>query len=246
LEKYAAEAGSVFSEDALISAFVDGLLPYAGNTVRGQVTSQMTFAEVQILAENFGAAGRSLTTPGRLQIFWSMPETSPGRQQVTLAASAESSPIRSQESYLHSSVGVPIVAAVADGTPFVEVDVAPGSTSTSIPTRGWASPAGSVVDETALAIAGRQPSCNLCFNPGHFLMDCPFLGQDSRMALKKQRELKFKDNQPGWSNFSRFGAPIPKYPPWTSTAGQACSADTVNRLIQLIQRDYLYLFNSQR
>jgi hypothetical protein len=58
LDKYAAEAGSVFSEDALISAFVDGLLPYAGNTVRGQVTPQMTFSEVQILAENVGAAGR--------------------------------------------------------------------------------------------------------------------------------------------------------------------------------------------
>jgi hypothetical protein len=75
LDKYAAEGGSVFSEDALISSFVDGLLPYAGNTVRGQVTPQMTFAEVQILAENVGAAGRSLMTPGRYQIRWSMPST---------------------------------------------------------------------------------------------------------------------------------------------------------------------------
>jgi hypothetical protein len=180
----------------------------------------MTFAEVQILAENVGAAGRSLTTPKRSQIRWYMPATSTGRPKVTLAASAESSPIRSQESYIHSSVVVPIVAAVADGTPFVEVDVAPGSTSTSIPTRGWASPGGSVVDETAFAIAGRQPGCHLCFNPGHFLMDCPFLGQDWRMAAQKQRELKFKNNKPGRSNFSRFGAPIPKYPPWDSTAGQ--------------------------
>jgi hypothetical protein len=72
LDKYAAEAGCVFSEDALISAFVDGLLPYAGSTVRGQVTPQMTFAEVQILAENVGAAGRSLMTPGRSQIRWSI------------------------------------------------------------------------------------------------------------------------------------------------------------------------------
>ena len=56
LNKYAAEAGSVFSEDALISAFVDGLLPYASNTIRGQVTPTMTFAEVQLLAEQAGTA----------------------------------------------------------------------------------------------------------------------------------------------------------------------------------------------
>jgi hypothetical protein len=221
LDKYAAEAGSVFSEDALISSFVDGLLPYAGNTVRGQVTPQMTFAEVQILAENVGAAGRSLMTPGRSQIRWSMPSTPTGRPKLTLAASAESSPLQSQESYIHSSVGVPIVAAVAEDTPFSEGNIAPGSPSTSIPTRGWVSPAGSVVDETAFAIAGRQPSCHLCFTPGHFLMDCPFLGQDSRIAAQKQRDLKFKDNQPGRSNVSRFGAPVPRYPPWASTVGPA-------------------------
>jgi hypothetical protein len=38
LTRNAAEAGSVFTEYALISTFVDGLHPYAGNMVRGQVT----------------------------------------------------------------------------------------------------------------------------------------------------------------------------------------------------------------
>jgi hypothetical protein len=196
LDKYAVEGGSFFSEDALISAFVDGLLPYADNTVRGQVTPQMTFAEVQILAENVGAAGRSLLTTERYQIIWSMPSTPTGRPKVTLAASAESSPLRSQESYTHSSVGVSIVAAVAEDTPFGEGNIAPGSPSTSIPICGWVSPTGSVVDEKAFDIAGRQPSCNLCFTPGHFLMDCLFFGQDSRIAAQKLRQLKFKDNQP--------------------------------------------------
>ena len=62
LTQYAAEAGSVFSEDALISAFVDGLQPYASNTVRGQVTTTMTFAEVQLLAEQAGTASRALNS----------------------------------------------------------------------------------------------------------------------------------------------------------------------------------------
>jgi hypothetical protein len=62
LTQYSAEAGSVFSEDALISAFVDGLQPYASNTVRGQVTTTMTCAEVQLLSEQTGTASRALTS----------------------------------------------------------------------------------------------------------------------------------------------------------------------------------------
>jgi Retrotransposon gag protein len=38
LTRNAAKAGSVFTEDALMSTFVDGLHPYEGNMVRGQVT----------------------------------------------------------------------------------------------------------------------------------------------------------------------------------------------------------------
>jgi hypothetical protein len=60
-----AEAGSVFTEDALILTFVDGLHPCAGNIVRGQETPTMTFAEVQVIAEQIGTAGRSLSSPSR-------------------------------------------------------------------------------------------------------------------------------------------------------------------------------------
>jgi hypothetical protein len=60
LTLYAADAGSVFSEDALITAYVDGLLSFASNTVRGHVSATMTFAEVQILAEQAGKASSAL------------------------------------------------------------------------------------------------------------------------------------------------------------------------------------------
>jgi hypothetical protein len=66
LNQYAAEDGSVFTEDALTSAFVDGLHPYASNTVRGQVTPTMMFAEVQLLAEQAGTASRALTSLARV------------------------------------------------------------------------------------------------------------------------------------------------------------------------------------
>jgi hypothetical protein len=51
LTKYAGDAGSVFSEDSLIAAFVDGLHPFASNTIRGQITTKITLAEVQLLLE---------------------------------------------------------------------------------------------------------------------------------------------------------------------------------------------------
>jgi hypothetical protein len=60
LTRYAADAGSVFSEDALITAYVDGLLPLASNTVRGHVSATMTFSEVQLLAEQAGKASSEL------------------------------------------------------------------------------------------------------------------------------------------------------------------------------------------
>jgi hypothetical protein len=65
INRYAAEAGSGFIEDALISAYMDGLHSNASNMMRGQVTTTMTFAEVQILAEQVGAAGRALTSASR-------------------------------------------------------------------------------------------------------------------------------------------------------------------------------------
>jgi hypothetical protein len=60
LTRYAADAGRVFLEDALIAAYVDGLLPFASNTVRGHVSATMTFAEVHLLAEQAGKALRAL------------------------------------------------------------------------------------------------------------------------------------------------------------------------------------------
>jgi hypothetical protein len=49
LIKYAADAGSVFTEQALITAFLDGILPFAGNIIRGHVTKGMKFTDVRIM-----------------------------------------------------------------------------------------------------------------------------------------------------------------------------------------------------
>jgi hypothetical protein len=80
LNQYAAEAGSYFTEDAFIAAFVDGLRPYVRNTVRVQVTPTMMFAEVQLLAYQAGTASRALTS------FASSPREAPRDEPDSISA----------------------------------------------------------------------------------------------------------------------------------------------------------------
>ena len=75
------------------------------------------------------------------------------------------------------------------------------TSSLSCPTRGWVSAAGSVMDDAVMAIDGRARVCHLCFNTGHFLMECPLLGSDVRQAAHRQRYLKHPKG-PSWKTSS--------------------------------------------
>jgi hypothetical protein len=93
---------------------VDGLLPYAGNMVRGQVTPNMTFAEVQIHAEQVGAAGRAILSPARYSPLLVPPGVHAVRPKSGIAALAESSASSLHglsESQLRSSMPPVVVAA---------------------------------------------------------------------------------------------------------------------------------------
>ena len=209
INRYAAEAGSVFSEDALISAYVDGLHSYASNMVRGQVTTIMTFAKVQILAEQVGAAGRALTSASRAstRVVFPGQGTPVGRNRpkYELAASAETgSPSWGLPENGRTSHVSPILVAPAEFSPFDGTQEQPSqedsqsvTSSLSCPTRGWVSAAGSVMDDAVMAIDGRSRGCHLCFNTGHFLMECPLLGSDVRQAAHQQRDLKYPKG-PSW------------------------------------------------
>jgi hypothetical protein len=76
------------------------------------------------------------------------------------------------------------------------------SSDISVPTRGWASAAGSIQsrhtgDHTPLdavwALEPKQRSCHLCFEVGHFLMECHLLGPEAKLAAQTRREAKFAD-----------------------------------------------------
>jgi hypothetical protein len=189
LTKNAAEAGSVFTEDALISTFVDGLHEYAANMVRAQVTSKMTFAEVQIIAEQIGTAGRALTSPSRFSQRL-MPNI-PLRSKTSVAAFAES-PTSSSMALTGTHFGPATLSPLA----IAAVEPSPASehgSEISIPTRGWASAAGSVQEDPVCALYERNLNCHLCFTPGHFLMDCPFLGAETKQAAQKHRETRLRE-----------------------------------------------------
>jgi hypothetical protein len=162
LTRYAGDAGSVFSEDALIAAFVDGLHPFASNTIRGQVNATMTFAEVQLLAEQAGNASRALeknqknpTRAGNIPML-------PIRARPVVAAMADShhrdpemyadrSPLSVQSDYGQAAHGYAssgqAVYATDVGYP-AEPSLLGGASSRSpsselssmsAPSRGWAS-----------------------------------------------------------------------------------------------------------
>jgi hypothetical protein len=37
------------------------------------------------------------------------------------------------------------------------------------------------------AIDYRPRTCHLCFNPGHFIMECPFLGKEARQLVQENQ-----------------------------------------------------------
>jgi hypothetical protein len=118
--------------------------------VRGQVTPTMTFAEVQIIAEQIGTSGRSLSLPSRYSPRLITAGSVPVRPKTIVAAMAESavsSPHELPVASVHSSP--PVLVAATDYAAHSEQgsELSAVGSDTSIPTRGWAGAAGSAHDE---------------------------------------------------------------------------------------------------
>jgi hypothetical protein len=206
LTRYAADAGSVFSEDALITAYVDGLLPFASNTVRGHVSATMTFAEVQLLAEQAGKASRALAGV-KAGIRPLNAGLSSVRPRPIVAAAADSyrrdaemysdrGPVQAIPEGLVATLEYPYDGEVPEHSD--SISTSSGPSAVSIPSRGWTSVAGSRCTapagvDAANAVDFRPRSCHLCFDPSHFIMDCPLIGNETRKLAQESRESKLQD-----------------------------------------------------
>jgi hypothetical protein len=65
LRRYAAEAGNVYKEDALVSRYLAGLASYTANTICGHVSPRMRFTQVKNLSVQAGIAGREAGVSNR-------------------------------------------------------------------------------------------------------------------------------------------------------------------------------------
>jgi hypothetical protein len=143
------EAGNVFTEDTLISVYLAGLHPYAANTVRGQVTPTMKFAAVRNLAIQAGAAGRARAL-GRDHV----PGLIPAQSRSQVATVAESTPSSSYGGDTYPMMGGVTPIAALEPSSYASSHIASYSSESevSVPTKGWPSIAGSVVDDATFAI----------------------------------------------------------------------------------------------
>jgi hypothetical protein len=165
-----------------------------------------------------------LTNPGRSHPRWLMPTTSGGRTKPLVAASLDSSPYGRESTRTNTLPGERLVAAIAedhwdpDGYPSRTGSDSPlsNASSISVPTRGWVSTGGSLVEEAAVVAGGRNMSCRLCFNSSHLLMECPLLEIEALQAAKRQRKLKFRDCPNVRSSYPRSAGVPNRYPGATS------------------------------
>jgi hypothetical protein len=141
-----------------------------------------------------------------------------------VAASLYSSPCGGESTRTNTFPGERLVAAVAedhwdpDGYPSRTGSESPlsNASSISVPTGGWVSTGGSLLEEAAVVAGGKNMSCYLCFNSSHLLMECPLLGIEARQAAQRQRELKFRDFPNARSSYPRSAGAPNLYPGATS------------------------------
>jgi hypothetical protein len=135
----------------LITAYVDGLLPFASNTLKGHITATMTFAETQLLAEQAGKASRALAGV-RTRILPLNASISSMRPSPSFAATADS---YRRDTEMFSDSG--LIQAIPDGLVAAleypedgevpehsdSINMSSGPSAVSIPSRGWTRVAGS-------------------------------------------------------------------------------------------------------
>jgi hypothetical protein len=123
--------------------------------VGGQVTPTMPFVEVQIISEQIGTSGRSISLPSRYSPRFISAGSVPVRSRTIVAAMAESvvsSPHELSVASVHSSPPALVTATDYAAHSDQGSKLSAVGSDTSFPTRGWASAAGSVHDEAVLAM----------------------------------------------------------------------------------------------
>ena len=234
LQRAAIRAGNVVNKRDLKTIYVEGLPPFVQAGLRMHLKPDLTFEEVQRLAQNLGISLRqtmlqpSLVAKPKLPLGVKPLLTRPiSVNTVEMSSGSQVDHTdQDQEASLHE-VEVALAHAhlaqthardpslsMTNRPSWQSTSRSPSPSAASIPTRGWISPGGSVMSEPVHRHRYAGPPrvgnaisvlCFLCYTHGHVLADCP------RLPLSLQQEAK--NNREAWQlanplSGTRSGSPV--------------------------------------
>jgi hypothetical protein len=198
---------------------VEGLLQFVQSGLRMHLTPGMSFETVQRHAHNLGVSLRQTIQQSVPPVTQKFPPgvkgLLPRGGSVQSVNSTETANLEDPQSLVDSPTIAALEAALANthagnsyyspsGTPSGSsrqhwrppMPRSPSPSVVSIPTRGWASPGGSVRSEPPARTGISKPIlCFLCYEAGHYLAECPRLpavlqreATANREAYQRNRE----------------------------------------------------------
>lgn len=219
LHRLAIKAGNVVDKRDLTTIYVEGLLQFVQSGLRMHLTPGMSFETVQRHAHNLGVSLRQTIQQSVPPVT---PKFPPGVKgllprggSVQSVNSTETADLEEPQSLVDSPTMAALEAALANthaGNSYYSTSGTPSGSSrqqwrppmprspspsvVSIPTRGWASPGGSVRSEPPARTGISKPIlCFLCYEAGHYLAECPRLpavlqreATANREAYQRNRE----------------------------------------------------------
>jgi hypothetical protein len=250
LHRLAIRAGNVIDKQDLTTIYVEGLPTFVQAGLRMHLTPGMTFETVQRLAHNLGVSLRQAVAQHPAPSVVSRQPAGvksllPRQGSVLATESPESSsigvpPSNQQEGGFSEFEANMATVPAANGYSWSSPGTQPSWRQTdprsnspsvvSIPTRGWASPGGSVISEPSVRPrvgtfprtgVSKPPLCFLCYEVGHFLADCPRLpstlqreAAENRAAYQRSQEAaKIKPASYAAERSPRSGDSPPPLPP---------------------------------
>jgi hypothetical protein len=213
LQQAAILAGNVFDPMNLKTIFIEGLPSYVQAGLRLHVTPEMSFDKVLRVAHNLGTSLRQ--TMARAPTGSVSKVLTPVGVKPFLIRGPSVNTVEEEEESVDTTVNAESVASEEE-VPVGGAEVnalstsyrttrsqwplptpSPPGSSISVPTRGWASPGGSVMSVPAVGPPPGFPPrpapvwpvmCYLCYGPGHYLMDCPRLPPHVRKEAAANRD----------------------------------------------------------
>ena len=219
LHRLAIKAGNVVDKRDLTTIYVEGLLQFVQSGLRMHLTPGMSFETVQRHAHNLGV---SLRQTIQQSVSPLTPKFPPGVKgllprgvSVQSVNSTETADLEDTQSLVDPPTMAALEATLANthagnsyyspsGTPSGSsrqhwrppMPRSPSPSVVSIPTRGWASPGGSVKSDPLARTGISKPIlCFLCYEAGHYLAECPRLpavlqreATANREAYQRNRE----------------------------------------------------------